>query len=72
MIKVERAMILCVGCIGWSFPKIVLVSIDEYSWNKRLDEVAEEAFQKYKATQQNQDIYLVTYSYQGDIEILTE
>ena len=68
--EVKRAMMICVGCIGWNFPKCILVSTDG-NYGKRLDEIAEEAFEKYKATRQNKDIYLVTYSYQGDIEILT-
>lgn len=68
--EVKRAMMICVGCRGWNFPKSILVSTDG-DYGKRLDEVAEEAFEKYKAAQQNKDIYLVTYSYQGDVEILT-
>lgn len=68
--KVERAMMICVGCVGWDFPKSILVPTNGH-YGKRLDEIADEAFEKYKATQQNKDIYLVTYSYQGDVEILT-
>lgn len=71
MNKVERVMMICVGCRGWNFPKSILVSTDE-DYGKRLDEVAEEAFEKYKATQQNKDIYLVTYNYLGDVEILNK
>lgn len=68
--EVKRAMMICVGCMGWNLPKSILVSTDG-DYGRRLDEIAEEAFEKYKATQQNKDIYLVTYSYQGDVEILT-
>lgn len=68
--KVERVMLICVGCRDWNFPKSILVSTDG-DYGKRLDEVAEEAFGKYKATQQNKDIYLVTYNYLGDVEFLT-
>ncbi len=71
MNKVERVMMICVGCRGWNFPKSILVSTDG-DYGKRLDEVAEEAFEKYKATQQNKDIYLVTYNYLGDVEILNK
>lgn len=67
--KVKNAMMICVGCMGWSFPKSILVPTGE-EYGRRLDEIAKEAFEKYKATQQNKDIYLVTYSYQGDVEIL--
>lgn len=68
--KVKRAMMICVGCRGWNFPKSILVPTSG-EYGRMLDEIAEEAFEKYKATQQNKDIYLVTYSYQGDVEILT-
>ena len=68
--EVKRAMMIFVGSMGWNFTKCILVSTDG-NYGKGLDEIAEEAFEKYKATQQNKDIYLVTYSYQGDIEILT-
>ena len=71
MNKMERVMMICVGCIGWSFPKSILVSTDK-DYTKRLDVIAKEAFEKYKATQQNKDVYLVTYNYLGDIEILTQ
>lgn len=71
MYKVENAMMICVGCMGWGFPKSILVPTGK-ECGRRLDEIAKEAFEKYKATQQNKDIYLVTYSYQGDVEILTE
>jgi len=67
---VKNAMMIYVGCKGWNVPKSILVSTDE-DYGKRLVEIAEEAFEKYKATQQNKDIYLVSYSYQGDVEILT-
>lgn len=68
--EVKNGMMLYVGCMGWNIPKSILVSTDE-DYGKRLNEIANEAFEKYKATQQNKDIYLVSYSYQGDVEILT-
>lgn len=68
--EVKNAMMIYVGCKGWNVPKFILVSMDE-NYGKMLYEIAAEAFEKYKATQQNKDIYLVSYSYQGDVEILT-
>lgn len=68
--EVKNAFILYIGCEGWNIPKSIMVSIDG-DYRRRLNEIAEEAFEKYKATQQNKDIYLVSYSYHGDVEILT-
>ncbi len=68
--KIEKTMMISVGCRDWSSPKIIFVSTDG-KYGKRLEDVAKEAFEKYKATQQNKDIYLVNYSYHGDVEILT-
>lgn len=70
IMKVKNAMMIGVGCVGWDFPKLILVPTDIH-YGRRLDEIAKEAFEKYKDTQQNKDIYLLNYSYQGDVEILT-
>lgn len=68
--KVKRAMMITVGCRDWELPKQILVSADA-EYERRLDEIAKEAFEKYKATQQNKDIYLFDYCYHGNVEILT-
>lgn len=68
--KVERAMMISVGCKGWNQPKLILVPTTGER-GRRLDEIAAEAFEKYKATHQNSDLYMFDYCYQGDVEILT-
>lgn len=67
--KVERAMMICVSCRDWDFPKTILVPTNGH-YGRRINEVAKEVFEKYKATQQNEDIVLLNYCYQGDVEIL--
>lgn len=69
--KIERTMMISVGCRDWNSPKMIFVSTDG-KYGKRLEEVAKEAFEKYKATQENKDIYMFDYSWFGDIEILTD
>lgn len=69
MKKVERAMMICVGHKDWGWPKSILVATDG-DCERLLDDIAKEAFEKYKATQQDKDIRLLSYSYQGDVEIL--
>ena len=71
MNKVERAMMICVGCKDWFMPKHILVSTDERH-GKMLNEIAEKAFETYKSTQENKDIYLVDYSYYGNVEIFNK
>jgi len=71
MLKVERAMMICVSHKDWNWPKTILVPTDG-GYGKRINEIAKEVFEKYKATQQDNDIVLLSYSYYGDVEILTE
>lgn len=68
--EVKRAMMITIDCMGWKFPKRILVSTSE-EYGRRLDEIAKEEFEKYKATQQNKDIYIFDYCYFDDVEILT-
>lgn len=70
MNKVKRVMMISVGCRDWYSPKSILVSTGG-EYGRRLNEVAKEAFEKYKATQENKDIYMFDYCYLGDVEILT-
>ena len=69
MKKVERAMMIHVGHKDWNSPKSILVATGG-EYGRRLDEIAQEAFERYKATQEDKDIRLLSYSYQGDVEIL--
>lgn len=68
--EVKRAMMISVGCRDWKTPKLIVVSTSG-EYGRRLDEIAKEAFEKYKASQSNKDIYMFDYCYHGDIEILT-
>lgn len=69
--EVKKAMMIMVGCRDWKSFKMILVPTSGED-GRRLDEIAEEAFEKYKATQQNKDIHMFNYCYHGDVEILTE
>jgi hypothetical protein len=67
-VLVENAMMLCVGSRNWTVPKHVLVeTIGEHG--ELLADIAYKAFDKYRK-EQNDDIYLVSYSYYGDVEVM--
>ena len=66
---VKNAMMLCVGNKDWVMPKSVLVETNG-KYGDRLDDIAFELFEKYKNGIQNKDVYLVGYSYHGDIELI--
>lgn len=68
--EIKRAMMISVGCRDWKSPKLILVPTSG-EYGRLLKEIAKEAFEKYKATQQNKDIYMFDYCYHGDVEILT-
>ena len=55
--KIKRAIMISVGYRDWKSPKLILVSTNG-EYGRRLDEIAKEAFEKYKAIQQNKDIYM--------------
>lgn len=69
MKKVERAMMIVVSHKDWNWPKSILMATDAEE-GKLISETAKEAFEKYKATQENKDITLLSYTYHGDVEIL--
>jgi len=69
-IMVNKAIILCVSCKGWSFPKHVLMETDAIN-NEKIDDIANRAFEKYKNSKNNDDLYLLDYVYYGDIEIVS-
>jgi hypothetical protein len=68
--EIKEVMLLCIGCSGWNFPKSILIPTEGYSEGRRLDDIAKEVFYNYKATQ-SEDIYLVSYTYLDDVEIIT-
>lgn len=67
--EIKKAMILCIGCKSWNFPKHILVETDGKE-GEYLDDIAKRAFEKYKMSQQNEDINLVTYNYYGTVEMI--
>ena len=58
--KVERAMMLYVGCRNWDAPKAILVPTSG-EYGRRLNEIAKEEFEKYEAVNKHEEIYLVDY-----------
>ena len=68
MKKVERAIMINVSHKDWNWPKSILISTDGES-GRSINEIAKEALEKYKSTQENKDISLLSYSYYGDVEI---
>lgn len=68
--EIKRAIMISVGCRTWKSPKLILVSTNG-EHGRLIKDVAKEAFEKYKSTQQNKDIYMFNYCYHGDVEILT-
>jgi hypothetical protein len=65
---VKQAMMLCVGNKNWFMPKHILIETNS-KHEKILADIAYEAFDKYKK-EQDEDIYLVSYSYYGDVEVM--
>ena len=66
---VKNAMMICVGRKNWDFPKHILMETDG-KHGERLDDIAKRAFEKYKKSQQDEEIYLVTYNNFGDVEVM--
>lgn len=69
-VLIKNAMMLWVGSKNWSCPKSVLVETDS-KHGELLADTAYTAFEKYKK-EQEEDIYLVSYSYYGDVEVMEE
>jgi hypothetical protein len=66
MKKMERAMIIVVSNKEWNMPKSILM---DYKGNSdRLDVIAKELFEKYKA-KKNVDAVLLDYTYYGKLII---
>ena len=68
MKTIKKAMMIDVSHKDWNWPKSILMATDSKE-GRLISEIAKEAFEKYKATQQNKDIVLLGYSYYGDVEI---
>ena len=67
-VLIKNSMMLCVGNRNWMMPKHVLVETNGRH-GEMLADIAYTAFEKYKK-EQEEDIYLVSYSYYGDVEIM--
>ena len=65
---IKNAMMITVGHKDWSFPKHIILETDGKR-GEGLDIIAKRAFEKYKKSQQKENIYLVTYNNYGDVEI---
>lgn len=64
--EMERAMIIVVSNKEWNMPKSILM---DYKGNSdRLDVIAKELFEKYKA-KKNVDAVLLDYTYYGKLII---
>lgn len=65
---VKNAMMICVGHKDWNLPKHILMETDG-KHEERLDDIAKRAFERYKKSQQDEEIYFVTYNYFGEVEV---
>lgn len=62
----EKAMIIVVSNKEWNMPKSILM---DYKGNSdRLDTMAKELFEEYKA-EENVDVVLLSYTYYGKLII---
>lgn len=64
----KNAIILCVGCEDWTTPKTVLMETVE--GDERISTLAQRALEKYKEHTGNYKLYLVDYTYYGELEII--
>ncbi len=70
-VSIKNSMMLCVGNRNWMMPKHVLVETNGRH-GEMLADIAYTAFEKYKKEQQEDDIYLVSYEYYGDVEVVED
>jgi hypothetical protein len=69
--NLNRAIMITVTCIGWKHPKTILMNA-EGGYGQLIKDIAHNAFEKYKATQNNNDLILLDYCYYGDVEVLED
>lgn len=69
--KLNRAVMITVTCVGWKYPQNILMNA-EGARGQLIKDIAHNAFEKYKATQNNNDLILLDYCYYGDVEVLKE
>lgn len=69
--NLNRAIMITVTCIGWKHPQNILMNATG-SYGQLIKDIAHNAFEKYKATQNNNDLILLDYCYYGDVEVLED
>ena len=67
--NLNRAIMITVTCIGWKHPQNILMNATG-SYGQLIKDIAHNAFEKYKANQNNNDLILLDYCYYGDVEVL--
>ena len=67
----SRAIMITVTCIGWRHPQNILMNATG-SYGQLIKDIAHNAFENYKATQNNNDLILLDYCYYGDVEVLED
>ena len=67
----NRAIMITVTCIGWKHPQTILMNATG-SYGQLIKDIAHNSFEKYKATQNNNDLILLDYCYYGDVEVLED
>ena len=66
---VKNAIMIHVGHRDWSFPKSILMETDS-KHGDLIEDIAKKAFERYKGSQENKDVCLLSYSYFGNVELL--
>ena len=67
--KIDNAVMLCVGHKDWTLPKSVLVSANEVS-SGLIKDMVNEAYNNYKK-EYNSEVFLIDYVYYGTVEVIS-
>lgn len=71
MDTIKKAMMICVSCKDWNFPRHILLESENFT-GERIDELALRCFEMYKTKAGLPDLELIDYTYYGDVETLKE
>lgn len=63
-----NAIMLCIGCREWAWPKYVLIPINGGVDRNRLDDIARRVFNQYKHTQ-SEDIDFISYQFYRSVSV---
>lgn len=66
--NLNSAIMITVTCRGWKHPQNILMNITA-SHGQLIKDIAHNAFEKYKANQNNKDLILLDYCYYGSVEV---